>query len=89
MSNGMIIIPDDKLEILLERAADKGAAQALSRIGLHDEDATKDVLELRQLIVDWRSIKSQVIKTVGKAIGVGILALLGISFIGDKWKFWQ
>jgi hypothetical protein len=43
-----------ELELLLDRAAKRGAEEALRSIGLHDENAVHDVKDLRDLLVLWR-----------------------------------
>lgn len=75
------------LEALLERAAKKGAQDALESIGLHDEDAVKDVQELRGLIDAWRGAKKTVWRTVTQAITMALLgALLAGSYINIRGK---
>lgn len=61
---------------LLEQAAERGAKRALESIGLHDEQAGKDINDLRTLIDGWRVTK----KAIGAAIiqwsTVGLLAAI-------------
>jgi hypothetical protein len=52
---------------------------ALKEIGLHDDDASKDVRDLRSLITDWRSIKKTVWNTIAKA---GTMFVLGLLMFG-------
>ena len=78
---------DQELEELLDRAAKKGATEALHEIGLHDENAIHDIHELRGLLDSWRSTKRTVGNTITKFITVGILASLATSAwfkFGDK-----
>jgi len=42
------------LRALIEEASDLGAARALARLGLSDENAAKDMAELRELLSAWR-----------------------------------
>jgi len=72
-----ITLPKSDLAELMAAAAREGAKQALASIGLHDEDAAKDVRELRTLLESWRSTKSTIWQTVVKW-GVGIV-LIGLS----------
>ena len=40
-------ITEEKLADMLDRAAKRGASAALREVGLHDDDARKDILEMR------------------------------------------
>jgi hypothetical protein len=78
---------DAELELMLERAAKKGAAEALHDIGLQDENAIHDIHELRTLLDSWRSTKRTVGSTITKFLTMGILAALATSAwfkFGDK-----
>ena len=55
-------ITRSELKALILEAAEKGSDRALSRIGLHDENAVHDVKELRDLLEGWRQTKSSVWK---------------------------
>ena len=57
-------LDDAALRALLADAAEEGAKRALERVGLHDQDAAKDVLELRGVLGAWRSLKSEAGKTI-------------------------
>ena len=70
---------DAELELLIDRAAKKGAQEALRSIGLHDEDAIHDVRELRQLLDSWRDAKRTVTTTVTKVLTVAFLSMLAIG----------
>jgi hypothetical protein len=76
-----LIMTDAELELMLERAAKKGAAEALHDIGLQDENAIHDIHELRTLLDSWRSTKKTVGSTITKFITVGILGVLA----GAAW----
>lgn len=67
---------DQQIEALLERAAKKGAKEALESIGLHDDDAVKDVHELRSLLDAWRDARRTMWKTVTQAITMLLLGAL-------------
>ena len=75
----------DQLEILLERAAERGAKRALETVGLHDEEASGDLRDLRGLLESYRTVKTSVLGAIGKAIGVAILAALAFKS-GVLWK---
>ena len=67
---------DAELELMLERAAKKGAAEALHDIGLQDENAIHDIHELRTLLDSWRSTKKTVGNTFIKFVTMAILGAL-------------
>lgn len=73
-----------ELEQLVERSARRGAKEALSSIGLHDEDAGKDIHDLRQLIDGWRDVKKSVVTTFVKWF---VLVILGIISVGAWTRF--
>lgn len=70
---------DAELELLIDRAAKRGAQEALRSIGLHDDDAVHDVKDLRDLLTLWREAQRAVTTTITKAITVGILSLLAVG----------
>ncbi len=45
------------LRALVEEASELGAARALRQLGLMDDKAGADIVELRQLIQGWRDAK--------------------------------
>lgn len=75
------------LRAIVEDAADAGAARALASIGLHDDRAGADIIELRQLIQGWRDAKRSALSAVVTwairaavaALLVGIAAKLGMT----------
>ena len=65
------------LRALIEEATEAGAARALAHIGLHDDRAGADIIELRQLIQGWRDAKrSAVSAVVTWAVRAAVAALL-------------
>jgi hypothetical protein len=78
-------ITSSQLEALLERAAEAGAKRALAGVGLHDEDAAGDVRELRGLLEAYRDVKRSVWNAVLRAIGTGVLAVVGAA---AAWHWW-
>lgn len=73
-----------ELEALIDRAAEKGAARALERVGLHDDQAGKDIGELRDLIEGWREVKKGALRSIGKTMGMALL--LGLALMaGLHW----
>ena len=69
------------LRALVEEASEMGARRALARLGLADEDARNDVVELRQLLKAWRDAKKSARNAViGWIVRVGLaLVLIGIA----------
>lgn len=66
----------EELKTLLSEAAREGARKALSEVGLHDEDASDDVRELRNLIDSWRSAKATIGNTVLRLITTAVLVFI-------------
>lgn len=65
------------LRALIEEAAEAGATRALTRIGLSDDRAGADIVELRQLIQGWRDAKRSALSAVVTwAVRSAIAALL-------------
>jgi hypothetical protein len=52
------------LRAIVEEAGELGATRALTRLGLADADATRDVAELRELLAAWRDAKRSAWKAV-------------------------
>jgi hypothetical protein len=71
----------EELEAMLDRAARRGAKEALASIGLLDEDAHRDVLEMRGLLEAWRDTRKSFWNTT---IRVGTTALL-MFIAGAVW----
>lgn len=74
----------EELDMLLEKAAEKGADNALRKVGLHDENAGKDIHEVRSLLESWRDTKKTVSQTIARIITTGILTILAIG----TWHYW-
>jgi len=66
----------DELEAMLDRAARRGAKEALRSIGLLDDDAHKDIAEMRSLIEAWRDTRKSIWSTLVKISTVGILTFI-------------
>ncbi len=61
---------------MLDNAARRGAKQALRSIGLLDDDAAKDIIEMRSLLEAWRDTRRSVWSTVVKLATVGVLTFI-------------
>jgi hypothetical protein len=71
------------IDALLEQAAERGARRALERLGLHDDDAGKDIRDLRTLIDGWRTAKKTVVTTVVQWLTIGLLGAVAATIY---WK---
>ena len=66
----------EELEDMLDRAARRGAKEALRSIGLLDDDAHKDITEMRSLIEAWRETRKSIWSTITKLVTVGVLTFI-------------
>jgi hypothetical protein len=69
------LTPDD-LEEMLDNAARRGAKEALRSIGLLDDDAQKDIIEMRSLLEAWRDTRKSFWSTVVKLTTVALLTFI-------------
>lgn len=69
----------EELEEMLNRAAQRGAKQALREVGLHDDDARKDIVEMRSLLEAWRDTRKGVWSTIVKLSTVAIITFIAAS----------
>ena len=67
------------LRALIEEASEQGAARALDRLGLSDDNAPKDMADLRELLSAWRDAKTSARKAVVDWLVRGFLAILLIG----------
>jgi Family of unknown function (DUF6127) len=70
------------LRALVEEACEVGAARALRTLGLTDDRAAPDIVELRQLIQGWRDAKKSALSAVVSWVARSLVALLliGLAF---------
>ena len=73
---GQTTITNEELEAMLDRAARKGAKEALASIGLLDDSAQKDITEMRSLLEAWRDTRKSIWNTVTKVITVSVLTFI-------------
>ena len=66
----------EELEDMLDRAARRGAEEALRSIGLLDDDAHKDITEMRSLIEAWRDTRKSIWSTITKLVTVAVLTFI-------------
>jgi hypothetical protein len=85
MSN--LNLTPEELEAMLDRAAKRGAVQALHSIGLQDETAGKDINEMRDLLDSWRDTKKSIWSTLVKITTVAVLTFIASAIwmqLGNK-----
>ena len=75
----MVELDEQRLQVLLNRAATDGAREALKQVGLGDPAAGKDIHDLRNLLDDFRSAKRTISKTILKSITVAILRAIAAA----------
>ena len=61
-----INLTPEELEAMLDRAARRGACEALKSMGLQDEDARRDISEMRTLLEAYRDTKKSIWSTIVK-----------------------
>ena len=71
------------LRAMVEEASELGAQRVLTAIGLDDDSATADLIELRQLLRAWRDAKASAWKAAVDWVVRGVLALL---LVGIAWR---
>tara|TARA_R100000027_G_scaffold53133_1_gene41932 strand:- start:159 stop:413 length:255 start_codon:yes stop_codon:yes gene_type:complete len=71
-----IKLSPEELEEMLDNAASRGAKEALRSIGLLDDDAAKDIIEMRNLIEAWRDTRRSIRSTIVKMTTVGVLTFI-------------
>jgi len=69
----------EELEAMLDRAAKRGATAALREVGLHDDDARKDIQEMRSLLEAWRDTRKGVWSTIVKMSTVAVITFIAAS----------
>ena len=75
----MNTLTPEQLEAMLDRAAKKGARQALCDLGLADLDAANDIKELRSLLDSWRDTKKSIWKTLVQLGTVAVLTFIATA----------
>ena len=85
LMDGMVVMPHDEFEALLERAAERGARHALADVGLDGPDAARDIRELRSLLDAFNEAKKTAGLTIIKMLVTGmVMALLAGAFVKLK-----
>ena len=71
-----ITLTPEELEAMLDRAASRGAKQALASMGLLDDNAHKDLTEMRSLLEAWRETRKSIWTTTIKVMTVSVLTFI-------------
>jgi len=71
-----IKLTTEELENMLDKAARRGAKEALRSIGLLDDDAQKDIIEMRSLLEAWRDTRKSIWSTIVKLTTVALLTFI-------------
>jgi 2-iminoacetate synthase ThiH len=82
-----INLTPEELEDMLDRAARRGAREALKSLGLQDDDAHKDLHEMRTLLEAYRDTKKSIWNTAVRISTVALLSFIAASVwmqIGNK-----
>lgn len=70
--------------MIIEKASERGAESALRKIGLHDENAGKDIHEVRSLLESWRDTKKTISQTIARIITTALLTVMALG----TWHYW-
>ena len=76
LRDGMVVMPRDEFETLLEQAAERGARRALADVGLDGEDAANDIRELRDLLEAFNTAKHTAWQTLIRITTTGLILAL-------------
>ena len=71
-----IKLTPEEVETMLDNAARRGAKEALRSIGLLDDDAARDIIEMRSLLEAWRDTRKSVWSTIVKVTTVALLTFI-------------
>ena len=82
MDERVVTLSQSMLDEIVEAAAERGATRALEKVGLHDDQAGKDINDLRTLLSSWRTVKNGVLASIGK--GIGVLVLAGLALLAGR-----
>jgi len=66
----------EELEAMLDRAARRGAKEALRSIGLLDDDAHRDIAEMRSLLEAWRDTRKSIWTTTTRIVTAAVLTFI-------------
>jgi hypothetical protein len=73
------------LRAIAEEEGELGATRALTRLGLADDAATRDLAELRELLTAWRDAKRSAWKAFAGWAAALLLAVLAVKLGFGEW----
>lgn len=76
---GNVTITPEELEAMLDRAAKRGARAALEELGLHDENAGRDIEDMRELLASWRDARRTAWRTIIKWVTTATLGFIVLA----------
>ena len=79
MSDQSVTLSESQLDTLVAKSAHIWAKQALTDVGLHDENAASDIREIRSILDGYRIARSGFLSAFGKALAVCVLAIIGFG----------
>ncbi len=85
MSEKTIVLRLKEIELIIDRAAEKAAKNALINVGLADENAAHDIRDLRSLLTAINSAKRTAWQTFIRTLTMGIIMAL-MAGIAIKFK---
>ncbi len=71
-----IKLTTEEREDMLDKAGRRWAREALRSIGRLDDDAQKDIIEMRSLLEAWRDTRKSIWSTVVKLATVALLTFI-------------
>ncbi len=76
MVDGVVTMPKDEFEALLQHVAQRGALAALHDVGLEGGNAADDIRELRGLLEAFNTAKRTAAQTIVRMFTMGLVAAL-------------
>ena len=73
------------LRAIAEEAGELGATRAMTRLGLADDAAGRDLAELRELLTAWRDAKRSAWKAFAGWMAALFLAVLAVKLGFGEW----
>ena len=73
-----VALTREELSEMLDDAAERGATAALSRIGLADANAGRDIGKLREWLEAYRTVRKGLLEQIGKAVAIAVLLAIAL-----------
>ena len=82
MTNQPLIDSKQNINDLIEKSAKRGAQLALAEIGLGDDNAPRDLKDLRNLLIAWRRIRAQTVEAIFRLfIHLFLVSMLALATV--------